>query len=332
MGQSLAPGYALIITNGDVAGELLRKSIANAEVMPWRDVLHEGPVPLTEDHKELSERRADYLADRGWGDHDTLRENFRARDRGLANHGMFEAVSLWFEHDLYDQLQLIQILDWFRANPRDASTLHLVQADDFLGQQTPQAVVQLASRARPVTGRQLELAGKAWKAFRQPSPEGWAGLIAEDASALPHLNRAVRRMLQELPHVGSGLSRTQTAILSAVNEGVRQPRQVFPAVQRQEQAAFMGDWSFWDILDGLADGPAPLVEGLDGRFRSGMTEAGAKAYFESEVSLSDLGLQVLGGGADYLRFAPVDRWFGGTHLQPGNVWRWDNDGDRLVGP
>src|SRR5690606_18340230 len=118
MAQSLSPGYDLIITNGDVAGELLRKSIAKTEVLPWRDVLHDGPVPVTEDHEELSELRADYLADRGWGDHDTLRDNFRARDRGLANNEIFENVSLWFEHDLYDQLQLIQILDWFRENPR----------------------------------------------------------------------------------------------------------------------------------------------------------------------------------------------------------------------
>jgi len=330
MAQSLAPGYDLIITNGDVAGELLRKSIANTEVMPWRDVLHDGPVPLTEDHEELSELRADFLADRGWGDHDTLRDNFRARDRGLANNEIFENVSLWFEHDLYDQLQLIQVLDWFRENPREPGTLQLVQADDFLGHQTPDTIPQLATRARPVTRQQIDLASNAWSAFRQPSPEEWAGLIAEDTSTLPHLNRAVRRMLQELPDVNTGLSRTQAAILSAINEGIRQPRQLFPAVQRQEQAAFMGDWSFWEILDGLADKRAPLIEGSEGRFGTDMTAEQMKAYFESEMSLSQLGLQVLGGGADYLAFAPLDRWFGGTHLTPNKVWRWDNASDRLV--
>jgi hypothetical protein len=30
----------LIITNGDAAGELLRRAIPRAEVLPWRDVLH----------------------------------------------------------------------------------------------------------------------------------------------------------------------------------------------------------------------------------------------------------------------------------------------------
>jgi hypothetical protein len=36
----------LIITNGDAAGELLRRATPGTEVLPWRDVLHEGPVHL----------------------------------------------------------------------------------------------------------------------------------------------------------------------------------------------------------------------------------------------------------------------------------------------
>ena len=60
------PGYNLIITNGDAAGEVLRKAFTGTEVLPWRDVLHEGPVPLTDTFEELSELRADFLAARYW--------------------------------------------------------------------------------------------------------------------------------------------------------------------------------------------------------------------------------------------------------------------------
>ena len=90
MGQSLQPGYRLIVTNGDAAGELLRKAFTSTEVLPWRDVLHDGPVPVTDTFEELSELRADFLAERGWGDPDALRENFQARDRGLAHFQAFQ--------------------------------------------------------------------------------------------------------------------------------------------------------------------------------------------------------------------------------------------------
>ena len=135
LGRSLQTGYDLIITNGDAAGELLRKAFIGTEVLPWRDVLHDGLVPITGTIEELSELRADWLAECGWGDRDVLRGNFQARDRGLAHHEAFEKATLWFEHDLYDQLQLIQILDWFHGAPGHGAGLQLLQADDFLGTQ-----------------------------------------------------------------------------------------------------------------------------------------------------------------------------------------------------
>lgn len=332
MGQSLEPGYDLIITNGDAAGELLRKAIANAEVMPWRDVLHDGPVPLTDDHEELSEIRADFLADRGWGEHDLLRENFRARDRGLAHNEIFEHVVLWFEHDLYDQLQLIQVLDWFRESPRGKDGLALVQADDFLGQQTPETIGRFAETQTPITTAQSDLAHKAWVAFRQPTPEDWAGLLKEDLSALPFLRQAVLRMLQELPDAATGVSRTEREILIAISDGVCEPRFLFGAVQRQEEAAFMGDWSFWERLDALARQPGALIEGLAGRFQPTMTAEEMKAFFESPLSLTELGRQVLAGAEDYAAHASIDRWFGGTHLTNDNLWRWDDRKSALLPP
>jgi hypothetical protein len=330
MGQTLQPGYGLIITNGDAAGELLRKAFTSTEVLPWRDVLHDGPVPLTDTFEDLSEVRADYLAERGWGDPDVLRENFRARDRGLAHHQAFETVTLWFEHDLYDQLQLIQILDWFHSSPGRGAGLQLVQADDFLGTQNAETIKPFAEKSKNVTPEQFTLASKAWAAFRQPSPEDWAALLKQDLSPLPYLEQAVRRMLQELPGVTSGLARTQSQILNVINEGVSEPRLLFGAAEKMEEAAFMGDWSFWIWLGGLAKSPGAAIENLEGSFSPDMNEDEYKAFVASPLRLTVLSLQVLAGAADYAEAARIDRWVGGTHLTNENLWRWDDQKSELV--
>jgi hypothetical protein len=332
MGQSLRPGYDLIITNGDAAGELLRKAFTETEVLPWRDVLHDGPVPMTETLDELSELRADFLAERGWGEPDVLRENFQARDRGLAHHEMFETVTLWFEHDLYDQLQLIQILAWFADHPRRDGKLALVQANDFLGTQTPDKLKEFSQKASAVSRAQVSLARDAWTAFRQPSPQSWAGLLEQDLFALPYLNTAVRRMLQDLPNAVSGLARTQHQILMAINEGVQMPRRLFGAVEQLEEAPFMGDWSFWTWLDGLAAGPGQLVEGLSGRFSPAMSHDEFAAYVDSPLKLTPLGLNILAGAADYADQDKIDRWMGGTHVTSGKLWRWSDRECRLAAP
>lgn len=37
------------------------------EFLPWRDVLHEGPVPETPSLEALSKIRAGFIAEKGWG-------------------------------------------------------------------------------------------------------------------------------------------------------------------------------------------------------------------------------------------------------------------------
>ncbi|HEX2380583.1 MAG TPA: DUF1835 domain-containing protein [Methyloceanibacter sp.] len=127
----------LIITNGNSAGTLLRHAMSGVEVLPWRDVLHEGPVPVTDSLADLTDIRANYLA-RDGGDLDQTRTILQARDRGLASSASFDRIVLWFEHDLYDQLQLLQVLDWFSLQREEEGSLRLVQASDFLGNQTPE--------------------------------------------------------------------------------------------------------------------------------------------------------------------------------------------------
>ena len=55
----------LHITNGDYAAEKI-STIVSGNVLPWRDVLHEGPVPALR-LEELSTLRAKFNAERGWG-------------------------------------------------------------------------------------------------------------------------------------------------------------------------------------------------------------------------------------------------------------------------
>ena len=322
----------LVITNGDVAGELLRKTLIGAEVLPWRDVLHEGPVPLTDTIEGLTRVRAEYLAAATGGDAESIERDFTARNRGLGMSGEFDQVALWFEHDLYDQLQLLQILAWFADHPLSRDALLLVQVDDYIGRQEPDAIPQLAASAVPVTQAQLDLAKRAWAAFRQPTPEAWAKLLDEDLSALPFLRAAVLRMLEELPGP-DGLSRTERQMLAAIeaNEAAT-PLSAFIAVQKMEDAEFMGDWSFWRLLDQLALADEPLIAGLEGApFRYQDPER-AKPYLTSRLSLTSLGKAVLAGGADWAKHHSVDRWWGGTHLTEDNLWCWDGETERLIAP
>ena len=105
-GEAARPS-SLHVTNGDSAGNTLRQTALGGAVLPWRDVLHEGPVPAGP-RRELLQARAAFVSACGWGSRRSILASLERRDRQLVHALRDEQqVVLWFEHDLYDQLQLV---------------------------------------------------------------------------------------------------------------------------------------------------------------------------------------------------------------------------------
>jgi hypothetical protein len=90
----------LHFTNGDSAVAKMRAGGIVGEVIPWRDVLHDGPVPAGLSLGELSKVRAEYIAGEGLGDLERIEREFADRDDMLRRYTDFDEVVLWFEWDL----------------------------------------------------------------------------------------------------------------------------------------------------------------------------------------------------------------------------------------
>lgn len=322
----------LIITSGDSAADRMREARINGEILCWRDILHEGPVPLTASLEELSAIRVDYLASDGWGDPGEIHAAFAERDAIMGQLSGYADITLWFEHDLYDQLQLIQILDALARQPGLHERISLIQAGSFIGKETPSRLKMHLKLKKTVSSMQYGLAQAAWAAFRAQTPERWAALLRYDTSALPFLRPAILRHLEEYPAPLSGLTRTEAFILETIYTGTVKPVALFHAFEESEEAAFMGDWSFWRILDGLGAGAAPFIAGLRTGFSPALSEEDRAAYLNAELKLTGLGVTALNGKKDAIEFRRLDRWMGGVHLTNRTCWRWDAGGRMLIGP
>ena len=323
----------LIITNGDAATAQLRQAGIEGELLPWRDILHDGPVPGGLALAELSRIRGQYLAAEFDVAPAQVSTNFRERDAAVRNHARHQRIELWFEHDLVDQLQLIQLLDFFGDEER-TDRICLVQADDYLGLQSAEALRTLESARRDVTLEQFGLASQAWAAFTAETPEALGELAFIDEPALPYLASALRRLLQELPAADSGLSLTEQRILTALADGPRKVGQLFEITQAQDEARFLGDSSFFKRIDGLAFAATPLIEGVpfpSKRIAGGREHGGEYwTYAGSSVSLTEAGHATLAGRFDHARENKVARWLGGTHVSPEAPWRRDPDGRPIL--
>lgn len=314
----------LILTNGDIAADLLAEAGKRGTILPWRDMLHEGPV--TADLEASTLRRIDYLARRYRIDEADLSATFLDRDAALKGHGQFDRIELWFEHDLYDQLQLLQILA-FLSTVNRIEGVTLVQADGFLGIETAGTILRFAERGRAIEAADLELAAHAWAAITAPTPDPALRLFVEDTTRLPFLLPALKRFFEELPAPGSGLGRTERATILGIAEGTHDASKLFLDVLAGEEAAFMGDLSFHGILDDLAFCEVPLITGI-----ARPSGDGADRFEDAELALTMAGEDVVAGEDDHVALSGIDRWWGGTHLHGRDPWRFDPARRRLLPP
>jgi hypothetical protein len=294
----------LHVSSGDSVALSLRQGGVAAVVVPWRDVLHEGPVPALP-AAALARVRARYLAEAIGGQAGEIEREVRARDRLLAGAAPDEVV-LWFEADLYDQLQLIQVLD--RLGPSRVPVVTLVSVGEYPGRahfgglgELPvhQLLALRETAAMDVDSAAFELARRAWRAFTASDPGGLPPLAREQSPVLRHLPEAVERLLQEYPWVDDGLSLTERRVLRAVQEGAATKREVFEQVWRAERRPFLADTWCDRVVERLVQ--AGLIAAAPALVRTGRD-----------------------------RLTEVDRWIGGVHLQGAPRWRWDPKAETLV--
>jgi hypothetical protein len=101
----------LHVANGTATTDLIHAAGIPGSTSIWADPLHEGPVPARLTDEALLEVRARHLAgnDSGAALADTIAELRRWR-QAIDDRASSDELVLWYEHDLFDQLNLIQLL------------------------------------------------------------------------------------------------------------------------------------------------------------------------------------------------------------------------------
>ena len=323
----------LHLINGDCAETVLRAAGVPGRFLSWRDVLHDGPVPGGLPPEQLNETRARFLAACGWDSEENAREQLRLRDETLSEAVASEdEVVIWNSFELYDQLQLLQILPMLPAPPSGVSrevgslkALSVVFLADYLGSSTSEsALLQAFQQRKALTREQHALGQEGWRCVTAPSPQRFSRFLRQDLTALPFLRDGLLRFAQEYPDAQTGLSRTQHLIVQAVAAGTHRVVDLFRVTQAQEPVRFMGDTSFWRqiALLGTAEFPLLNLTGPEPFYTVPREPFPDETFRQFQASLTELGWAVLRDQVDWLAVQAHDYWIGGVHLHPEHDWRW----------
>jgi hypothetical protein len=323
----------LHIVNGDSTRITLEQAGLPGGISVYADILHEGPVLPEYVHASMHswlEMRARFLAADDVA-YDEALATLLAWQSAFERHADYDDIVLWFEHDLFDQLNLIQLLTFIDQRLPWRMPVSLVCIGSFpghrhfkgLGELRPGDLPDLFEARQGVEAPQYALADDAWRLFRQSEPEGIDRLRRSDTSALPFLAAALKRLLQEYPWTMDGLSRSERRLLRLAEGGPLDLAGAFPRMHDDESAYYITDLSLIALVETLSRTMPPLIS-----FAPPATDS--RPHPKGTVALTDTGQAVVAGRLDRVAECGIDRWIGGVHLQGrGEVWRWDEQHDRV---
>lgn len=318
----------LHIHNGDVSADIAKQSSVPGEHFAWREALIDGPAPHGFEGAEWRTLRAKHLSEAYGEEVREIEKELLAQEKKLASFANYKEVVLWFEHDLFCQIHLIYLLNWFAQRYSGQAKLSLICIGSFPGRENFRGLGELSAEElsslfplrQPVTRKQLDLATRAWDVYRSTDPRDVESVLHSDTTALTFLGKALLAHLQRFPSTTNGLGRIENRGLQLVESGLNNFRDLFRRFGDVEPTYGLGDAQFERSLQSLAGCNQQLLSVNGGG-------VSADAVFE----ITDLGRAVLRGDADFILLNGIDRWLGGVYLSDErNLWRWDEESQSIV--
>lgn len=293
----------LHVLNGDSTAYSFRQTALPGEVLVWREMLSEGRVPVTDDFAQFWQQRGDFLTEHYGFDRAEYEQDMVSEVQRLLNFRQFDEITLWFEFDLFCQINLLYLLNFFANQDLGQTRLTLVspgshpQHPSFkgMGELSPAQLAALWPERLTLTARDLETGREVWRAYRADSLEELRTVVQwEDFGQLVHLKTALFAHLSRFPAPTNGLGFIEKFWLNNLEST---PSANAPLLTR-----------FWDENPQFGLGDLQLLRTLDELKRAGLV------HENGQFSLTARGRAVLDGRETYRNFAPRPRWLGGVEL------------------
>jgi len=334
----------LHIHNGDSTANTAKQSSLAGEHFAFRESLITGPTPSGLSANEWRQVRAAHLSASYGGDEGECELSLLRQEEKLASSSDHDEVVLWFEHDLFCQLHLLYLLDWFSQQDLGKTKLSLICIGEFpgkenfrgLGELIAEELASLFPARQRVNLQQMKFAVAAWQAYRSPKPTEIENVLQGDTSALPFLSAALRAHLKRFPSTWNGLGQVENIALELAAAGPDDFASLFQRFGDEEPVYGFGDAQFWLALQRLSAAPQPLLAIAKNGADRQHSEEGQQALTsavdpKARIEITKLGETTLTGETYFVALNGIDHWLGGVHLHDNrDLWRWNKWQQKLV--
>ncbi|MBG48325.1 MAG: DUF1835 domain-containing protein [Pseudozobellia sp.] len=236
----------LHITNGDSFTEKLKSLKLKGDIITWREMLCEGKALTTVGSESFWKTRFEFLnknykVSKSWFIEKTLKEY-----RSLCNHKQQDEIVLWFEYDLFCQINMIAVLSWLKANRKYAQISLVCSGKEdesgklySLSELSDEQLLYLYKNKTELTQDDIEYADYVWQLYCSDNPIRLENLSDFSEFQFEYLPDALHTHLQRFPSIKNGLNSMENNILQIALDKKPASRKVFLAEILQNQG-FLG--------------------------------------------------------------------------------------------
>jgi hypothetical protein len=195
-----------------------------------------------------------YNVSKSWFIEKTLKEY-----RSLCNHKQQDEIILWFEYDLFCQINMLAVLSWLKTHRRDAQ-ISLVCSGDEDGTEKmfalcdldDEKIQNLYNKRVHLTQDDIEFADYVWQLYCSDNPIRLENMSDFENYHFDYLSSAIKLHLKRFPSIKNGLNELENRVLALAAEQKPQNKKLFIQNLLTNQGLYgYGDSQFERILTNL---------------------------------------------------------------------------------
>lgn len=216
----------LHITNGDITTEILKKLNIKGDFITWREMLCEGKTTTEVGSESFWKHRFEFLKTSYKVTKKTFIDYTLKEYRALCKHKQQDEIVLWFEHNLFSQINMLAIISWLKRF-RKGRKITLVQSGQIdntskfktLSELTETQLKNLYNNRVELSLDDIEYADYIWQLYCSDSPLRLETVHKfNPMSPFAYLETAIQAHLQRFPSVENGLNKIENSILFTAQE------------------------------------------------------------------------------------------------------------------
>ncbi len=257
----------LHITNGDSFTARLQKLPLTGDIITWREMLCEGKTLCNVGSESFWKTRFEFLnknykVSKSWFVEKTLKEY-----RSLCNHKQQDQIVLWFEYDLFCQINMLAVISWLKTHRRHAQ-ISLVcsgKQDDtdkmyVLNELSDEQLEHLYENKVVLTQDDIEYADYVWQLYCSDNPIRLENLGDFGNYSYTYLHDALKVHLERFPSIKNGLNAIENRVLQVgATQKPKSKREFLGQLLSQGNTVGYGDTQYDRIIGNLK----PLFSSLN---------------------------------------------------------------------